>query len=108
MNASNAPAARASALQPQADVRPPIAARFHMPRRLVAHMAVNQAIDCCVGIVPFLGDIFDCACVGAARRRGGGEGLCCMGVRLRRCRQRASSSSLYKRLWHGTELGEVQ
>ncbi|KAI8465535.1 MAG: hypothetical protein J3K34DRAFT_84700 [Monoraphidium minutum] len=35
------------------------AMKYHLPKRLVAHMAVNQAVDCCVGVVPFLGDLFD-------------------------------------------------
>jgi hypothetical protein len=36
--------------------------RYQLPKRLVAHMAVNQAVDACVGVVPFLGDLFDFGC----------------------------------------------
>ena len=49
-------------LRPPADRgprQPRPARRYRLPKRLVAHMAVNQAIDACVGVVPFLGDIFD-------------------------------------------------
>lgn len=35
------------------------AIQYQLPKRLVAHMAVNQAIDACVGVVPFFGDLFD-------------------------------------------------
>lgn len=35
------------------------ALKFHLPKRLVVHMLINQAIDSVVGIVPFVGDIFD-------------------------------------------------
>lgn len=33
--------------------------KYNLPKRLVLHMLVNQAIDSCVGVVPLLGDIFD-------------------------------------------------
>jgi len=39
--------------------QPPTPPRYHLPKRLVMRMAVNQAIDSCVGIVPFFGDMFD-------------------------------------------------
>jgi hypothetical protein len=56
------------------------ALKFNMPKRLVVRMLANQAIDSCVGIVPFLGDIFDigfkvCCCVF----------VCVFGVNLARC-----------------------
>lgn len=35
------------------------ALKYNMPKRLVLRMLVNQAIDSVVGVVPFLGDIFD-------------------------------------------------
>jgi hypothetical protein len=35
------------------------ALKYNMPKRLVLRMLINQAIDSCVGVVPFLGDIFD-------------------------------------------------
>lgn len=35
------------------------ALKYHLPKRLVLRMLMNQAIDSVVGIVPFVGDIFD-------------------------------------------------
>lgn len=35
------------------------ALKYNMPKRLVARMMVNQAIDSCIGVIPFIGDIFD-------------------------------------------------
>lgn len=35
------------------------ALKYNLPKRLVLHMLVNQAIDSCFGIIPFFGDIFD-------------------------------------------------
>lgn len=35
------------------------ALKYNMPKRLVLHMMVNQAIDSAIGIIPFIGDIFD-------------------------------------------------
>jgi hypothetical protein len=35
------------------------ALKYNMPKRLVLRMLINQAIDSCVGVVPFLGDLFD-------------------------------------------------
>jgi hypothetical protein len=35
------------------------ALKYNMPKRLVLRMMANQAIDTCVGVIPFLGDIFD-------------------------------------------------
>lgn len=35
------------------------ALKYHMPKRLVLRMMVNQAIDSAIGIIPFVGDIFD-------------------------------------------------
>ena len=42
-----------------ASKRPPSLSRYHLPKRLVMRMAMNQAIDACAGVVPFLGDMFD-------------------------------------------------
>ena len=35
------------------------ALRYNLPKRLVCRMALNQAIDACAGVVPFVGDVFD-------------------------------------------------
>jgi hypothetical protein len=35
------------------------ALKYNMPKRLVLRMLINQAIDSCVGVIPFLGDLFD-------------------------------------------------
>jgi hypothetical protein len=53
------------------------ALKYHLPKRLVLRMLMNQAIDSVVGIVPFVGDIFD---IGVYRDR-------------RRCSCRPSSTA---------------
>jgi hypothetical protein len=35
------------------------ALKYNMPKRLVLRMMANQAIDSCIGVIPFLGDLFD-------------------------------------------------
>lgn len=35
------------------------AARFHLPRVVIARMALNTAVDLIVGIIPVAGDLFD-------------------------------------------------
>lgn len=35
------------------------ALKYNMPKRLVLRMMLNQAIDSAVGVIPFIGDIFD-------------------------------------------------
>lgn len=37
------------------------AARFRLPRVVMARMVINAAVDFVVGLVPFLGDLFDLA-----------------------------------------------
>lgn len=50
------------------------ALKYNMPKRLVVRMMINQAIDSCIGVIPFVGDLFDfgfkvggeqCLCVSA-------------------------------------------
>ena len=36
-----------------------IAAKYHVPRRTIVIMSVNQAVDCLIGVVPLAGDFFD-------------------------------------------------
>lgn len=35
------------------------ALKYNLPKRLVLRMMVNQAIDTCIGVIPFIGDLFD-------------------------------------------------
>ncbi|KAF6261326.1 hypothetical protein COO60DRAFT_793930 [Scenedesmus sp. NREL 46B-D3] len=43
------------------------ALKYNMPKRLVLRMLVNQTIDSCVGVIPFVGDLFDFAFKANAR-----------------------------------------
>ena len=36
-----------------------IAAKYHVPRRTIVIMSMNQAVDCLIGVVPLAGDFFD-------------------------------------------------
>jgi hypothetical protein len=35
--------------------------KYNLPKRLVLRMLINQGIDSTIGLIPFIGDIFDAA-----------------------------------------------